>query len=456
MNIRTALLLLVLGLPAALLLAFGPRGRTDAPSDRTVIHYWEKWTGVEGAAIERIVDLYNDTAGAEAGIWVNYTALGDVDKRMLIAAAGGDPPDVAGLPDRFIPSYADQGALMPLDELVAQADIDLNEFKPIWLDICRYNDVLYALPSTPFTIALFYNRTLFREAGLDPDRPPQTTAELNEYFTKLTRVENGQIVQCGFTESPAMLGWWHWIWPFFFGSEYLRDQSALIDTPPAHAALDWIVQRRNSVGNKLMLSFEATAGAIESAQNPFLAGRLAMVFQGPWMANWARVYAPDLDYAVAAFPGVTADRTPVFASSDVFVIPRGAHHVKEAMHFLTFLMRQDNLEDLCRRHGKVSPFRTPRPAFFKDHPNPHIATFERLASSPDTFGFPKMPTFAQAEAITFEMLDSVLRQNATPDEAIRTADRKLQGVVAEYERMAALRGRRSAKAKRPVPREQRP
>ncbi|RMF82562.1 MAG: ABC transporter substrate-binding protein [Planctomycetota bacterium] len=443
MNLRLALPLVVLGLPAALLLAFGPRGRTHAPPDRVVLRYWEKWTGVEGAAIQRIVDRYNATAGAEAGIWVAYTALGDVDKRMLIATAGGDPPDLAGLPDRFLASYADRGALMPLDDLVAEAGIDLAQFQPIWLDICRYRDVLYALPSTPFTIALFYNREMFRRAGLDPDRPPQTTGELNEYFTKLTRIEGGRIVQCGFTTSPAMLGWWHWVWPYFFGDDYLRDSSTLIDTPPTHAALDWIVRRRSSVGNDRMLDFEATAGAIESAQNPFLSGRLAMVFQGPWMANWARVYAPDLDYGVAAFPGATPERTPVFASCDVFVIPRGARHVKEVMHFLKYVMRQENLEELCRSHGKVSPFRTPQPAFFENHPNPQIRAFEQLAASPDTFGFPKMPTFAQAEAITFEMLDSVLRRTAAPEDAIRTAERKLRDVVTEYERMAALRGRRT-------------
>ena len=125
MNIRSLILGLVLGLPAAGLLFFGPRGRPDVPRDRTIIRYWEKWTGVEGAAMQRIVDHFNATVGAERGLWVDYQALGDVDKRMLIATAGGDPPDVAGLPDRFVPAYADQGALRPLDDLAREFDLDL-------------------------------------------------------------------------------------------------------------------------------------------------------------------------------------------------------------------------------------------------------------------------------------------------------------------------------------------
>jgi hypothetical protein len=46
MNVRSAILLIVLGIPAVALLAFGPRGQVNVPPGRTVIRYWEKWTGV--------------------------------------------------------------------------------------------------------------------------------------------------------------------------------------------------------------------------------------------------------------------------------------------------------------------------------------------------------------------------------------------------------------------------
>ena len=38
------------------LVLFGPRGEVRVPPGRTVVHYWEKWTGVEQQAIERLVD----------------------------------------------------------------------------------------------------------------------------------------------------------------------------------------------------------------------------------------------------------------------------------------------------------------------------------------------------------------------------------------------------------------
>ncbi len=439
MNPRTAVIAIVLGLPAAGLLVFGPSGKHTVPEGRIVIRYWEKWTGVEGQAMQRIVDRFNATVGAARGLFVDYSAFGDVDKRMLIATAGGDPPDVAGLYDRFIPPYADQGALLPLDDLVRDFGLDLAAFKPIWLDICRFDERVFALPSTPYTIALYYNRRLFREAGLDPDRPPQTTAELNAYALRLTRTEGDKVVQLGFTLSPAMLGWWPWAWPYFFGGSLWDGERFTLDTPATHAAMQWIGELRTGVGNDRALHFEATAGAIESAQNPFLSGRLAMVFQGPWLANWARTYAPDLDYAVAPFPSASSEQPRAFASTDVFVIPRGSRQPRAAMEFLAYVLRQDVMEELCRAHGKVSPYRQPGPNFFAAHPNPHIRVFDELAARPGAFSYPKMPMFAEAWTETLYLLETILRAARDPDDAIRRTQVKVDAVVAEYARMTATR-----------------
>ncbi|MFH0982707.1 MAG: ABC transporter substrate-binding protein [Planctomycetota bacterium] len=444
MNIRGTILFLLLGVPAGVLLLFGPGRAPHVPADRVVIRYWEKWSGVEGLAIKRLVNRFNDTVGTERNIWVDYCAISNIEQRLLIATAGGDPPDVAGVYDYSVPQYADQGALLPLDELVRDSDIRLESFKPIWLDIGRYEDRLMALPSTPYTIVLYYNRRLFREAGLDPDRPPRTTAELNEYALRLTRRDPAdpkgeRIAQLGFTSSPAMLGWWHWIWPNFFDGRLWDGKRFTLDAPAGRAAVQWIAERRAALGNRSVLEFEATSGAIEGAQNPFLSERLAMVFQGPWLANWAKTYAPNLDYGVAAFPSVTAERQNVFASTDMFVIPRGSRHPRQAMVFLEFMLRQEHLEELCREHGKASPFRMPCPDFFAKHPNPHIRTFDGLAASEYAFGYPKMPMWAQAWSELLALHESILRGVQPPLEALRDTQAKIDHIVEEYQSMAAKR-----------------
>ncbi|TWT42398.1 sn-glycerol-3-phosphate-binding periplasmic protein UgpB precursor [Phycisphaerae bacterium RAS1] len=439
MNARTLTLSLLLGLPAVGLLAFGPRGQTYVPPGRTVVRYWEKWTGVEGAAIQRLVNKFNDTAGKDTGIFVDYHAVSDVEKRMLISTAGGDPPDVAGLFDHIVPQFADQNALLPLDELVREHGIDLGVFKPIWIEVCRFKSTLFALPSTPYTIGLYYNRAAYRDAGLDPDKPPQTIAELTDYAKRLTRRgQDGRLTRIGFSVSPQMLGWWHWIWPFFFDHRPWAGDRYLVDSPASLAAYNWIHDSRAEIGNADLLQFESVC-VIEGPQNPFLDGRLAMVFQGPWMTNWIRTYAPNLDYGVARFPSVTRERRNCFASTDVFVIPRGSKHVREAMIFLKFIMAQENHEQLCREHCKVSAFKSPRPEFFETHPNPHIRTFDALASSADAFGYPQMPMWSEAWTEALYLLETVLRDSRPVKEAAALTQRKLDSVIRDYRRLAELR-----------------
>lgn len=440
MRLQSTLLFLVLVLPAALLLLFGPRGSVDAPHDRLVLRYWEKWSGVEQQAITAIVQEFNDTVGAERGVWVEYNPISDIEKRMLIATAGGDPPDIAGLYDFILPQYADQDALLALDELIADAGVDLQSLNPIWLDICRYRGDLYALPSTPYTIALYYNRRLFREAGLDPNNPPRTTDEFYDAVIRLTRTDDaGRISQLGWTTSPAMLGWWPWIWPKFFDAPLWDGERFVLDAPEPRAAYDWLLRMRRELGPQAAGAFEASAAAIEGAQNPFLSERLAMVFQGPWMSKWLSTYAPQVDYGVAPFPSRTLERRNNFASADVYVIPRGARRPREAMIFLAYMMRQDVMEKLCKAHGKVSPFRTPGEDFARDHPNPHIDAFNELATSAHAFGYPQMPTWTQAMDNMRDLLVDLLRDDPRFDDALRRTQRQIQSGVEEYAAMSARR-----------------
>lgn len=440
MSIRNAALIVILGVPAVLLLVLGPRGRHDIPDDRVVIRYWEKWSGVEGLAMKRIVDRFNETVGANEGIWVDYCAISNVDQRTLIATAGGDPPDVAGLYDHIVAQFADQGALLELDELAAEFGIRESDFKPIWWRIGQYNDHLYALPSAPYTIALYYNRRLFAKAGLDPDHPPETIAELSEYAERLTiKDKTGRITQAGFIPAPALLGWWHWVWPYFFDARPWDGKRFNLDTPQVLAAMTWIADERKKLGVPAALAFEATAGAIEGTQNPFLAERLAMVFQGPWMSKWIDTYTPDLDYGVALFPSVTRERKNVFASADVFAIPSGSRHPREAMRFVAYVLRKDVMHELCKAHGKVSPYMDVGESFADDHPNKYIHVFDEMARSEYTFGHPKMPMFKETSIEMLFMLENVLQGVRSPADAIAFTQGKIDAIVNQYQAMAAQR-----------------
>ncbi len=374
------------------------------PSDgRVHITYWEKWTGAEGAAMQEVVDQFNRS---QDRIVVEYLATSAVDRKTLVATAGGDPPDVAGLWAVNVYSFADRQALTPLDDFIrAEGDTPeqwLGRYYPVFADMCHHRGTVWALPSTPATTALHWNKRLFREAGLDPDRPPRTLAELDEFAEKLTKrdPQTGQIVQLGFL--PQEPGWWSWAFPAWFGGRYWDGTNITAATEPANlAAYQWVERYTRRFGLEPIRTFTSGFGNFASARNPFMSGKIAMVLQGVWMDNFINQFQPGLEYGVAPWPQILPDQANfTVADCDLLAIPRGAKHPQEAWAFIKFVssinphaQREEELlgmELLCYRQKKISPLRQWSPFFEQHHPHRHIALFRQLAESPHAIHIPKI------------------------------------------------------------------
>ena len=68
---------------------FGPRPQVAGHADRIVLNYWEKWTGSEAQAMQRVVDAFN---ASQDRIHVNYLTMSSIDEKAMLAIAGGAPP----------------------------------------------------------------------------------------------------------------------------------------------------------------------------------------------------------------------------------------------------------------------------------------------------------------------------------------------------------------------------
>ena len=99
----------------------------------------------------------------------------------------------------WLQDYLKAGLLQPLPASDFSAVEIEREFFPI-VQQMKVDGKYYALPTAVRSLALFWNKTLFKEAGLDPDRPPATLDELVDYAKKLTkRSPNGDLLQEGLT-----------------------------------------------------------------------------------------------------------------------------------------------------------------------------------------------------------------------------------------------------------------
>jgi ABC-type glycerol-3-phosphate transport system substrate-binding protein len=437
----------------AMALACGGRGPELTEDGRIILHYWEKWVGTEpgseGAAIREIVDAYN----AQSDRWfVEYSEGGALmDQKLLVAIAGGNPPDISGYWNDRLPGFVLNGALEPLDRFIeADPDIDLDDYLPSVLRCCQFEDFTWGLPLTPATLALFYNRDHFREAGLDPDRPPRTIAELDEIARRLTiwNEDHTEIVQLGF--SPDIPGWWNNLWPIWFGGDFWDgDRTITVDSPECLACFEWIAAYEDEYTLRELDRFKAAADNFDSPRWPLFSDRLSMVIQGTWTTNFIGRHAPDLDWGVAPFPAVSEDLGDIsFMQCDILVIPRGCPNPEGAWDFIRFTQRPENLERLNIAHHKFSPLREVSDSFYENHPNPQIDLFRDLAMSESVYIAPPLAAFNELQAELWQVFYAVLKADADPREELAearvTMQRMLDRTVRQWDRIADERRRQWA------------
>jgi sn-glycerol 3-phosphate transport system substrate-binding protein len=92
----------------------------------------------------------------------------------------------------------DSGAVTPVQQFIDAEGYDLSDFDEKAIDYYTWDDQLYAMPLGINVPMLFYNKVLFREVGLDPDKPPLTIDDLHAYSEKLFKVDGaGNVVRSG-------------------------------------------------------------------------------------------------------------------------------------------------------------------------------------------------------------------------------------------------------------------
>ena len=377
---------------------YRPRAARDIPSGRIVLDYWEKWTGVEGQAVQRIVDQFNDSQNR---IWVNRVPVSDIVAKSMVAIGGGDPPDLIGLFNFNIPLFAEAGAIIPLSTFGSAQSLQAEHYAPAVWRMLTYEDELWAGVTTCYTLALYYNRKQYREVGLDPDRPPRTVSELDNYAETLTSIDkDDRLARAGFM--PNIPNWWPYFWPVMFGGSFYDKQTnqATLLTPENIAAYRWVAEYPRKYGRLGTQSFGAGfSRSFHSPQDPFLLGRVAMIIQGPWIANFIRRYAPDFEYGCAPAPVVDELFDPAqprgLLESDVLVIPNGCPHPEEAFEFLLFVQRQESQEQLATDHCKPSPLGDVPPSFMRDHPNDYVAVHDAIAKSDAVYAAPQTRVWKQ-------------------------------------------------------------
>ena len=412
---------------------FGPRGTSAVPRGRVVLDYWEKWTRHEGDAMVKVVNAFNDS---QDRIFVRYLVTGDIGQKSLVAIAGGDPPDLIGLYAFNVPSYAETGAIIPFDELAPRYGMSLDRYAAGVRQVMTHRGKWWASVNTAGSVALYYNKTLFRQVGLDPDNPPRTIAQFDACHRKLNDADpgaDGALKRVGFLHREP--GWWSWFWGYPFGGR-IYDESAnraTLDAPPNIRAYEWMETYARDLGVDRVKRFAESFGNYFTPENPFLTGKVAMIVQGPWIANLVDAYKPDLDYGVAPFPVIEDLVNPAapigLIDTDVLVIPRGARHPEAAMEFIAFTQRQDMTEALATAHCKPSPLAVASQEFLDKHPNRGIRIHYDILKSPRAFVPPRTRVWQQFKDEMDTAVQRMWRLEVPADKCLGQLQPRIQGLI---------------------------
>jgi ABC-type glycerol-3-phosphate transport system substrate-binding protein len=192
MKRRSILLGTAGSLPASFLAACGavpdaaPGAATEKTVQLTYLHTWTPQQG-HGPATDRLVARFREqfpTIQVEA----SGGQGGDVYYQKLTALlAGGDLPDVVSSKVEYLPFMVSRQVVVSPETLAkGQLRIDKNDLVPVSREFATFDGKLMAAPYILSSQGIVFNQTLFRQAGLDPDKPPTTWAEVVETGKRLS------------------------------------------------------------------------------------------------------------------------------------------------------------------------------------------------------------------------------------------------------------------------------
>jgi multiple sugar transport system substrate-binding protein len=433
--------------------AGSPEERAARAQGRVIITFWDRHSGHEHAARKALIDEFNRSQNR---IYVRAVPIGynAAMEKILTSTAGGAPPDICSLDTTLIAQLAGQGLFRPLDDLMADTPgmRETDYFPHAWRMVA-YDGHVWAAPITLDVYCLVWNKALFREAGLDPERGPQTTDDLLAYAARLTRRDlRGRIERMGFV---PWLPWEHdYLWGILFGGQWYdphTDRFVMANDPGIIASLDFqrrFVNRGDGQAHPGALTLAElpafTEGARDymSASNPLYSGQVAMIIEGEWQATFIPKYAPGLDWGVGPLPQPPGAPIQAWSPAGVAdVIPTTARHPHEALQFLRWFNTP--------RPGGTSPVSDLAFAIHNIPPRPQEARQPRFMDNPKFRVYVEQMLHKPVASLPINpvvqyMLDELerlrertIRGDITPEAAARQLEDSANRELARVRRLAA-------------------
>lgn len=331
---------------AAVVMGIGLAGTAMVGNAEGTFTYWSCYSGDSATWEQWRVDLYNEIyadEGYHCELQFVPDGAGISNGKLLSAIASGTAPDLIVCDDAANAySYAANDSFVALNEYLEDSGIDLDGFFSGCADVIYCQDNAYLIPQDSNVVMLYYNIDMVKEAGLDPDNPPTTIEELDNWAEALTiQNEDGSYERLGFIPWQDHAGE-AWIMPYFFGADVYDTETGQLNLTSDAVVnyLKWVKSYADKYGIENIEAITANAGGRSTADHPFYTGKVAMTVTLNSFTHLMDVYGPEnLNYGVAAVPAATEERKGATTfTTNVFAVPVGAKNIEPALHFIKFCL----------------------------------------------------------------------------------------------------------------------
>jgi multiple sugar transport system substrate-binding protein len=340
-------------------------------------------------------------------------------QKLTTDISAGANADLSIIGTRWLIDFVEQGVAAPLDEYM---DDDFrNRFIDVFLEPSVMDGQTYGLPIAASARAMYYNQSLFEQAGVDS--VPETWDELRAAAEQISAL-GGDIHGFGLqgAEIETDVYFYYAFWSF--GGELIEeDGTSGLDTEAGYQAAR-LYKEMIDAG---LTQPGATANSREDVQNLFKQGNVGMMITAPFLSGQIRDEAPDLDYGVAAIPAGPDGLRGTYGVTDSIIMFENSQNKETAWEFLDFIFTTELRQEFTSGEGFLPVNRevSQLPEFTEDE---DLRAFTDLL--PEARFAPVIPGWEEIAIITSNALQRIYlgegEVEATLDAAAAEINRILQ------------------------------
>jgi multiple sugar transport system substrate-binding protein len=394
---------------------------TKAPEEEQIVLRFANWATAEEATRNIFLKAIDEFKATHPNVEIELIALpfDQVRPQLITMSAGGNPPDIVQLNGAWPHELGAMGVLRDLRELASDEYLADNYVGG--LDAGVYNDTLYAVPIGLTPHGLWWNKKLFEQAGLDPDKPPKTMDELNDVMATLKANLPEDVYPIGIDTTKidyALTGFWPWMLtegarPLYAGQYDFTD-------PATVKAFDWL---KMTVDN----GYTPVGLQIKEERELMAKGKIAMKLDGPYVSGIMRSLNPEFEgdalyetFGVTSVPVGDNGEPVTLADLHQIGISTQCKYPELAWEFVVFFnTNQVALEEYTMTSGLVPALKS-EIANYNDTPylaNPISQAFINEVI-PSMIGGPYDATYGAASQFVIQGMQEVAIQGTPVETAL--------------------------------------